>query len=232
MPTPARRRMAGPGYRRILAALSVTLAVSGLGYDSGATAQRGAESDVMSRDALRAAIDAGVQNEIQPYYLQPVVKPGPIPGAVFTPHVRVARFARNAYLKGRHVTPEAIPSYVAEPVLHVAIDWSPGDVGRPVKNLSEVFIAAIERPPSAAPVEQSMYFHPKRLTHALRTESADEVSRRLGELPFSHAVKVGAFPAHFADRAVLEFVAYRTYWTSAGGNSRDMIVGFVNGPLK
>ncbi|MCA1583669.1 MAG: hypothetical protein LC791_02465 [Acidobacteria bacterium] len=230
MRTAADRRPTHPLRLHGVALLSAALVASDL--SSPTAAREGPEVRGVSRNVLLSAIDAGIRDEIQPYRLKPVQKSGRIDGAVYTPYVRVARFARSAHLRGRRVTPEDIPAVVKEPVLHVAMHWPAGHPGPPPENLSDIVIALIDRPPSVPRVEQTMSFHPRWLVRALRMEDVDGASRTLAELPFDRAVLVGAFPAEFADRAVLEFTAYRTYWTETSGNSREMIVGFVRGPLK
>lgn len=209
----------------------VALMLGSFPYGPDAASTQGQESRGVSPDALLSAIEAGVREDVQPYRLKPVLKSGTIDGAVYTPHVRVARFARDAYLQGLRVTPENIPAAVREPVLHVAMLWKRGDPVFSVENLSDVVVAAIVRPPSRS-LEPDAAFHPGWLVPALRMENVNGASLTLGELPFDNSVKVGAFPMEFAERAVLEFAAYRTYWTQTGGNSRDLAVGFVRGPLK
>jgi hypothetical protein len=182
-------------------------------------------------DLISEAIAAGMTADVPPYQLKHVVDTTSVIGLVYTPYVRIARYARAMRLNGESVDPGRIPEAVSEDVIHVAIQQvrqSSSALGQPVR------VAAIVRPPGVSPPGKSAYFVPKgrALVPALRVEEVAMAERILGAIPLDDIGAVGVFPLSFANQLMLEFCAYREYADAAGAPAYDVVAGFASGPLR
>jgi hypothetical protein len=181
-------------------------------------------------DPVAEAIAEGLRADIRPYELRGVLEPGLVVGYVYTPFVRIARWAHQAAGRGESTAPEKVPVETAQPVIHVLLRDSLRSRG--LADGPTPRIGAIRRPQSASPPGSSAYFIPVPgpLTEGI-TISAEAASAVLGEFPVSDILAVAVFPASYVTEPVLEFCVFEDY-DPGTGPSYEVTAGFLRGPIR
>jgi hypothetical protein len=181
------------------------------------------------RSFIQAAIADGLGGDVQPYVLRQNHTPHVVVGVIYTPYVRVARFARAARERGAVVSIDDIPEAVTAPVVHVAMRSLPEDRS----NGSQPFrIAAITRPPARYPPAGSSYFAPRNLHEPIRVMSRASAETVIGELSYGDVDLIGVFAESLVRRQWIEFALYQEYTTEQGSPGYSVSQGYVKGPLR
>lgn len=211
----------------LVLAIALVVNVGRIEADSRPQADRNAAA------AIDLAIAEGMRREVEPYALRGVHDQRLV-GWIYTPHVRVARFARAASLKGVNVGPTDIPSEIADQFIMHVVMHNVANVAS-ADGLGSVRLAAIRRPRTVPPPPtQPVYFVPvpRRLVHAEGIVGLERASFLLSWTPNSGNVLVGAFPAAFAKEPFPEFCVYREYTDASGGPAQSVSAGYAEGPLR
>lgn len=182
-----------------------------------------------SLDEVNRAIADGRAHDVQPYSLRHPLSTGKVPtGLVYTPYVRIARFARSAMLNGRTTTENDIPAAVREPVIHVVMRVpreDPRAAGQPV------LVAAIRRSPHAPPPEQSAFFDVRNLRPPIRLETRPAADA-VGVVPLDGVPIIGVFPLSALEHELVEFCSYQNFISDSGGPGHNVVAGYIRGPLR
>ncbi len=202
------------------------VALTGTASDRASLAVSEQEADI------KVAIDDGITHEVKPYELRHVAGSNAVVGLLFTPYVRIARFARERHLAGKTVSPEEVPQHLSEPVVHVAMRKPQATPDVPNVPIA---IAAIFGPLDRPPPSEIAYFIPRvpPLSPPLRVETTDSAKRVMGAVTFHDLAGVAVFPVSSVQRPFVEFCAYREFYLPDDPHpSYDVVAGWVAGPLR
>lgn len=181
-------------------------------------------------DEVNRAIADAHSQDVQPYSLRhPIDNAGVTTGLVYTPYVRIARFARRAILNGHPPTHSDVPAAVSEPVIHVVMvvpREDPRATGQPV------LVAEIRRSPYAPQPDQSAFFDVRNIRPAIRIETRRAAEAVLGVVPLNGVSIVGVFPLSALEHELVEFCSYQNFISETGVPGHNVVAGYIRGPLR